>query len=102
MILSRYARLVSHMRLERTASMRRAKFAGGLQKPKGRTVNSYSCLPLVEKAVYDQWLGHTGTFQYPNWRSRVENHLAPRRAQRELSIRGRGVASFMVALLRNQ
>lgn len=100
LMLSRYTRQVSHMRPERTASIRQMNVAGALQKLKWRTVNSYRCLPLVEKAVFTWWRGCTETCQYPDWRLRVENHLASRRALRESSIRRRGVASLIVASFR--
>lgn len=46
---------------ERRASMRCANVVGVLQKPKGRTENSYSWSLLVEKAIFSWWLGCMGT-----------------------------------------
>ena len=79
--------------------MRWEKVAGALQRPKGTWLNSNSCPLLVQNAVFSLSCSDIGTCQYPLFRSRVENHLAPWRASRRSSILGKGWASLMVAAL---
>lgn len=67
-----------------------------LKSPKSSTLNSYSWPPLVEKAVLCMCTVSSGTCQYSDWISKVENQLDLRWESRELSFRGRGVVSLVV------
>lgn len=69
--------------------------ARALHRPKLRTLNCHSPLP-VQKAVFGLAPGLRGTCQYLLRRSREENQDEPE--TRDSSMRGSGYKSFLVTL----
>ena len=92
-ISSRYTKHLSHWRPLNTVSMSLWNVAGAPESPNGITRNWNRPLRVMN-AVLGLSSSFIFTCQYPEARSKVQNHSAPPSVLNVSSIRGRGYASF--------